>query len=261
MGKVLVIANRKGGCGKSTTAVSLGVGLARHGKKTLIIDADRQHSLSISLGVNDPDKLPVSLASIMSNIINGDEIDPTCGIIHHSEGVDLIPANNSLAGMEISLASLIGRETILKQYIDMVKPQYDYCLIDTAPTLDLLSINALAAADSVIIPVTPKYLDAKGLELLLKSISQIRRAINPNLDISGIVLTMVDRRTIFTRDIISLVENAYGNKIRIFNEHIPHSVRAVESTAQGISIYKHDPNGKVAAAYAALTKEVLTDVA
>jgi len=261
MGKVLVVANRKGGCGKSMTTTSLGVGLARQGKRTLIIDADSQHSLSVSLGVTEPDKLPLSLATVMSDIINEKGIDPTAGIIRHSEGVDLMPANSSLAGMEITLAPLIGRETILKQYIDIVKPHYDYCLIDTAPTLDLLTVNALAAAQSAIIPVTPKFLDAKGLELLLKSIAQIRRAINPNLTISGILLTMVDRRTIFTREIISLVENAYGSKIRIFGEHIPHSVRAAESTAQGISIYTHDPNGKVAAAYAALTREVLADVA
>ena len=139
----------------------------------------------------------------------------------------------------------------------MIKPSYDYILIDTPPTLDLLTLNALAAADSVIIPVVPKYLDAKGLELLLKSIAQIRWQINPDLSISGILLTMVDRRTNFTQEIISLVENAYGGKIRIFGEYIPRSVRAAESTARGISIFTHDPRGKVAAAYLALTGEVL----
>ena len=230
MGKVLVIANRKGGCGKSMTAASLGVGLARQGKKTLIIDADSQHSLTVSMGVTESDKLPVSLATVMSDIISEKDIDPTAGIIHHSEGVNLMPSNNTLAGMEIALAPLIGRETVLRQYIEKVKPLYDYVLIDTAPTLDLLTVNALAAADSTIIPVCPKFLDAKGLELLLKSIAQIRRQINPSLAISGILLTMVDRRTNFTREIISLVESAYGGKIRIFGEHIPHSVRAAEST-------------------------------
>jgi len=258
MGKVMVIANRKGGCGKSMTAASLGVGLARQGKKTLIIDADSQHSLTVSMGVTEPDKLPVSLATVMSDIISEKDIDPTAGIIYHSEGVNLMPSKNTLAGMEIALAPLIGRETVLRQYIEKVRPMYDYCLIDTAPTLDLLTVNALAAADSTIIPVCPKFLDAKGLELLLKSIAQIRRQINPSLAISGILLTMVDRRTNFTREIISLVENAYGGKIHIFGEHIPLSVRAAESTAQGVSIFTHDPNGKVAAAYAALTREVLT---
>ena len=261
MGKVLVIANRKGGCGKSMTAASLGVGLAMQGKKTLIIDADSQHSLSVSMGVVEPDKLPVSLATVMSDIISEKDIDPATGIIRHSEGIDLMPSNNSLAGMEISLAPLIGRETVLKQYIEKVKSLYDYCLIDTAPTLDLLTVNALAAADSVIIPVVPRFLDAKGLELLLKSIAQIRRQINPALSIGGILLTMVDRRANFTRDIITLVENAYGSNIRIFGEHIPRSVRAAESTAQGVSIFTHDPNGKVAAAYQSLVREVPADVA
>ena len=262
MGKVLVIANRKGGCGKSMTAASLGVGLTRQGEKTLIIDADSQHSLTVSMGVAEPDKLPVSLATIMLDIINEKDIDPTTGIIHHSDGVDLLPTNRTLEGMELSLASmLIGRETVLKQYIEEVKPLYDYVLIDTAPTLDLLTVNALAAADGTIIPVCPKFLDVKGLELLLKSIAQIRRQINPNLAISGILLTMVDRRTNFTQEIISLVENAYSGNIRIFGEHIPRSVRAAETTAHGVSIFSHDPNGKVAAAYAALTREVLSDAA
>jgi chromosome partitioning protein len=171
--------------------------------------------------------------------------------------VDLLPANSSLTGIELALAPLIGRETILRRYVEQVKPLYDYILIDTAPALDLLTVNALAAADSVIIPVAPKYLDALGLELLLKSVAQIRRQINPNLAIDGILLTMVDKRSVHSREVISLVENAYGGKIRIFGEHIPRSIRAAECSAQGVSIFAHDPKGKVAAAYAALTGEVL----
>jgi chromosome partitioning protein len=261
MGKTIFIGARKGGVGKTMTAASLGFGLAREGKKTLIIDMDSQHSLTVSLGVTEPNNLSVSLANVFNSIISETKFDPLEGIIRHSEGVDLLPANSSLTGIELALAPLIGRETVLRQYIEMVKPMYDCILLDTAPTLDLLTINALAAADNVIIPVTPKYLDAKGLELLLRSIAQIRRAINPNLEISGILLTMVDRRTNFTKDIIALVENAYGGKIHIFSEHIPHSVRAAETTAQGISIFSHDPSGRVAAAYAALTREVLSDAA
>jgi chromosome partitioning protein len=209
------------------------------------------------MGIAEPDKLTVSLATVMTDIINETERAATDGIIHHSEGADIMPSNNGLAGMEIALAPLIGRETVLKQYIDRVKPLYDYVLIDTAPTLDLMTVNALAAADSAIIPVAPKYLDAKGLELLLKSIAQIRRAINPNLGVGGILLTMVDKRTNFTREIISLIENAYGGQLRIFPGHIPHSVRAAETSATGKSIFTHDPNGKVAAAYAGFTKAVM----
>ncbi len=259
MGKVLAITNRKGGCGKTMTASSLGVGLARQGKRTLIIDADSQHSLTVSLGITEPDKLPATLASALTAIVLETGFNPTNGIIRHTEGVDFMPANNDLAAMEITLAPLIGRETVLRQYIERVKPLYDYILIDTAPTLDLLTINALAAADSAIIPVTPRYLDARGMELLLKSIAQTRKAINPHLVIEGILLTMVDKRTNFTREIISLVENAYGGKIRIFGEFIPHSIRAAEASATGQSIFAHDPGGKVAAAYTALVREVLTD--
>ena len=193
MSKVFVITARKGGCGKSMTTASLGVGLARQGKKTLIIDADNQHSLTVSMGVTEPDKLPVTLASVMGDIIAKKDIDPTAGIIHHSEGIDLLASNNSLTGIEITLAPIIGREIILRKYVEKVSPLYDYILIDTCPTLDLLTINALAAANSAIIPVTPKYLDAKGLELLLQSIAQIQEFINPNLSICGILLTMVDR--------------------------------------------------------------------
>jgi chromosome partitioning protein len=255
--KTIAIANRKGGVGKTMTAVSLGAGLARQGKRVLCVDTDSQHSLTVSLGVSEPDKLTETIATAMSRIINEQDFDPTVGIIHHSEGVDLLPANNSLAGVEISLAGIIGRETVLRQYIKKVKPLYDFIILDTAPTLDLLTVNALAAADSVIIPLCPKFLDAKGLELLLKSVAQIKRHINPTLEIGGILFTMVDRRANFTRQVISSVENAYGGKIRVFTESILRSVRAAETSASGISIFRHDPNGKAAAGYAALTEEVL----
>ena len=261
MAKVIAITNRKGGCGKSFTTANLGFGLARQGKKVLCIDTDNQHSLTISMGVKEPDKLPVSIATIITDIINKKNIEPTAGIIHHAEGVDLMPSNNTLTGIELALASILtGREIIIKKYLSKVKPLYDYILIDTCPTLDLLTINALAGADSTIIPVTPKYLDAKGLELLLRSIADIREFINPNLEICGILLTMVDKRANFTKKIIEMIEQAYGDAIRIFADQIPHSVRAAETSATGKSIFAHDPNGKVAAAYDALTREVLENV-
>jgi chromosome partitioning protein len=262
MGKTIAVSNMKGGVGKTMTAASLGAGLARQGKSVLCLDADAQHSLTLSFGVNDPTKLSVTLSAVMSNIISETDFEPTSGIIRHSDGVDLLPSDNTLAGIELALGKMLfGRESVLRQYIEKVKVLYDYVIVDCAPSLDLLTVNALAAADSVIIPVVPSFLDAKGLELLLKAIAQIHRQINPALSIGGILLTMVDRRANFTRDIIALVENAYGGKIRIFGEHIPRSVRASESTAQGVSIFTHDPNGKVAAAYAALTRDVLSDAA
>lgn len=177
MGKTIFIGARKGGTGKTMTAASLGVGLAREGKKILIIDADSRHSLTVSFGVKEPDKLPFTLATVMTSIIDETVFDLTSGIIHHKEGVDLLPANNSLTGIELALAPLIGRETVLRQYIKMVSLLYDFILVDTALALDLLTINTLAASDSVIIPILPKFLDVKCLELLLKSIAQIRRRV------------------------------------------------------------------------------------
>ena len=257
MGKTIVITNRKGGCGKSVTAANLGVGLARYGKKTLIIDADNQHSLTVSMGITKPDKLTVTLSTIISEIIAKRDFDPAMGIIHHEEGVHIMPANDSLTGMELTLAPLMGRETILRKYVNKVKSSYDFILIDTCPTLDVLTINALAAADSALIPVAPKFLDAKGLELLLKSIANIREDINPTLSICGILLTMVDSRTNFSKDVINAVKEAYSEEIHIFADTIPHSIRAAEASATGKSIFTHDPNGKVAFAYDALVKGVL----
>jgi len=257
MANVISIAAQKGGVGKSTTAMSLCAGLVRHGKKVLGIDADPQNSLTVSFGIRKPEALAYTLTNVFGNLISETSFDPMGGIIHHSEGIDLLPANVSLASMELSLVPVIGREAVLRQYIDQIAPYYDYIVLDTSPSLGLLTLNALAASDQVIIPVTPKFLDVKGLELLLKSIAQVKRQINQKLSISGILLTMVDSRMNFTREIISLVESAYGDRIRIFNERIPCSVRAAETSAQGISIYSHDPRGKVAAAYEALVGEVL----
>ena len=261
MGRTIAVSNLKGGVGKTMTAVSLGAGLARQGKSVLCLDADAQHSLTVSFGISEPNKLPVTLSNMMSYIISEANYDAKSGIVHHKEGVDFLPSNNTLAGMELALAGLIGRETVLKQYIEKVRALYDFIIVDCPPSIDLLSINALAAADYVIIPAIPRYLDAKGLELMLKTIAQIRRQINPSLIIGGILLTMVDKRANFTREIIAMVETAYGESIHIYNEHIPHSIRASESTAHGISIFSYDPNGKVATAYAALTREVLTNAA
>ena len=259
--KVIAVANMKGGVGKTMTAASFGAGLAKQGKRVLCIDADPQHSLTVSYGIPEPEKLPVTLSTMMLNIVNEVDFDLNTGIIQHNDGIELLPSNNTLASLEISLAGLIGREMILRQYIEKIKPLYNYIVIDCAPSLDLLTINALASADSIIIPVVPRFLDAKGLELLLKTIAQIRRQINLNLTIEGILLTMVDQRANFTNDIISLIETSYGGSIRIFSERIPRSVRASESTAQGVSIFSYDPNGKVAGAYSALVKEVLSNVA
>ena len=255
----IAVVNQKGGTAKTTTTENLGIGLAQEGKKVLLIDTDPQASLTISLGYPRPDDLDVTLSDIMKKVINDKSISEGEGILQHEEGVDLMPANIALSGMEVSLVNAMSRESILKQYLDTVNQKYDYVLLDCMPSLGMLTINALAAADDVLIPVQAQYLSAKGLEQLLGTVSKVKRQINPKLKIEGILLTMVEGRTNYAKDISSLIRETYGGKIKVFETDIPKSIRAAEISAEGVSIYKHDPKGKVADAYRVLTKEVLAD--
>lgn len=254
--KVIALTNQKGGVGKTTTAVNLGVCLSKQGKKVLLVDADAQANLTMSLGYPRPDDLPISLATIMQDIIDDNTFDVQKGILHHSEGVDLLPSNIELSGLEVRLINAISRECVLTTCINEVKKNYDYVLIDCMPSLGMLTINALAAADSVVIPTQPHYLSAKGLELLLRSVSKVRRQINPHLRIDGILMTMVMPRTNISKEVTALVRSAYGQNIKVFDAQIPHSIRAVEATAEGKSIFAYDKGGKVAAAYEQFGKEV-----
>ena len=247
------------GNGKITTCENLGVGLAREGKKVLLVDADPQGSLTISMGWQQPDELPVTLSALMAKAMNDQCIPPDEGILHHAEGVDLIPANIELAGLEVALVNSMSREKMLKQVLDSARREYDYILLNCTPSLGMLTVNALAAANTTLIPVQAQYLSAKGLEQLLQTIQKVRRQINPKLKIEGILMTMTDSRANYGREIDALIRQVYGSKIRVFEQPIPHSVRAAEISAEGRSIFAHDPKGKVAAAYQSLTREVLAD--
>ena len=254
--KVIALTNQKGGVGKTTTAVNLGVSLTQQGKKVLLIDADAQANLTMSLGYGRPDDLSDTLSSIMQDVIDDNPVNVQKAILHHDEGVDLLPSNIELSGLEVRLINAISRESVLKTCIHEVKKNYDVVLVDCMPSLGMLTINALAAADSVVIPTQPHYLSTKGLELLLRSVSKVKRQINPHLRIDGILMTMVMPRTNISKEITATVKSAYGQRIKVFDAQIPHSIRAVEATAEGKSIFAYDKGGKVAAAYEQFGKEV-----
>ena len=257
MSKVIAITNEKGGVGKTTTSVNLGIGLARKGKKVLVADIDPQGSLTTHLGFREAEKLTLTTATIMDKIIEDKPLNASEAILTHSEGISILPANIELSKIDMALVTAMSGETILKQYIETIRHEYDYIILDCSPSLGMLTINALSAADSVIIPVAPKYLDVKGLELLLKTIAKINRQINKTLTIEGILVTMADTRTKYNRGIITLIESTYKGKIKIYRKNIPQSVKVSEASAAGISVFTYDPQGKATLAYEALTKEVL----
>lgn len=257
--KVIAIANQKGGTAKTTSTVNLGVGLAKQGKRVLLVDADSQGDLTTALGWTEADNLDVTLTTQMEGVICEEPLDCHEGILHHEEGVDLVPTNIELSGMETILVNAMSREVTLKNYLSNLKKEYDYILIDCMPSLGMLTINALAAADSVIIPVQAHYLPLKGMAQLTKTIGRVQRQINPSLKVDGVVLTLADMRTNLARATADSLNQNYGRIVKVYKTVIPVSVKAAETSAAGKSIYAYDKNGAAAKAYADFTREVMRD--
>ena len=257
--KVIALANQKGGTAKTTSTVNLGIGLANQGKRVLLVDADPQGDLTTALGWTEADNLDVTLTTQMERVIRDEPFDCHEGILHHDEGVDLVPTNIELSGMEMTLVNAMSREFTLKNYLSSLKKEYDYILIDCMPSLGMLTINALAAADSVIIPVQAHYLPLKGMTQLVKTIGRVQRKINPSLKVDGVLLTLADMRTNLARATAESLKQNYGRVVKVYKTVIPVSVKAAETSAAGKSIYRYDKNGAAAKAYADFTGEVMRD--
>lgn len=255
--KIIAICNQKGGVGKTTTTVNLGIGLAKEGKRVLVIDADPQGDLTTCLGWKNGDELQTTLADLMNKTLTERPIGKGEGILHHEEGVDLLPSNLELSAMEMNLVNAMSRELTLKNCLKEIKKDYEYILIDCMPSLGMITVNALAAADSVMIPVQAQYLPAKGMTQLVQTIGKVQRTLNPDLRIDGIVLTLVDGRTNLAKQTLHILRNQYGNRMKIYSSQIPVAVKAAETSFQGKSIYAYDKNSSVANAYENLTKEVI----
>ena len=256
---VIAIANQKGGVGKTTTAFSLGVALANNKKKVLVVDADPQANLTTYMGFYDEDNIPVTLSTLIERYIDGENINAEESILHHKENIDLIPSNLNLSMTENNLSNAMSREYAIQTCLEDLKKQYDYIIIDCMPTLNMITTNALATANQVIVPVQSQYLSAKGMGNLLTIIGKVKRQVNKDLKVGGILLTLVDKRTKLPSTIREELQENYGNIVKLYDTQIPYAIKTAESTSKGKSVFAYDRTGKVAEAYSSFAKEVLRE--
>lgn len=254
--KVIAVANQKGGVGKSTTVYNLGAGLAMAGKKVLLLDVDPQGDLTKMLGQRKPHGLQLTLGTALDEVVAGINRDGHEEILHHPEGFDFVPGNRTLSAVEVGLVNVMSRETVLKRYVDSIKQDYDYVLLDCRPSLGMLVINALSASDYVLIPVQADYLAAEDMTELVGTVQSIKRQITPDLQIGGVFLTMANK-TKFRKDIVAAVRENCGKHLPVLHSVIPATVRLAEVSTADKSIFLHDPGGKAAEAYRRLVKEVM----
>ena len=247
MGRVISFANQKGGVAKTTTTLNLGVALAEQNLRVLLCDLDPQGNLTMSQGLN-PDTIERSMFDVLVHRL------PIQEVVHHTE-VDLAVSSIDLAGAELALSSMIGRERALEKALAPVRDSYDYILIDTPPSLGLLTINALVASNGVIVPVQCEYLSLRGLVQLENTLSMIRENLNPEVGIEGILPTMYDSRTLHAREAVEILQENFGDLV--FNTKIKKTVRYAEAPVKGTSVLKYEPSGSAAQAYRELAKEVL----
>lgn len=255
--KVIAVANQKGGVGKTTTTANLGIGITKMNKKVLLIDFDPQADLTAFLGWKNSDGLEQTISQVLDAQIDDKNIDYSNIILSHNEGVDLLPSNIELANFEMKLVGVLSREKILDSSIKPLREKYDYILIDCPPSLGMLTINALSSANEVLIPVQAQYLPAKGMTQLLKTISKLKSQINPNLNVSGITITLANMQTNLAKSTVETLKNNFGLHLNVFNSIIPVSTKAAESAVVGQSIYEYATNSNAANAYESLTKELV----
>jgi chromosome partitioning protein len=257
--RVCAVVNQKGGVGKSVTSTNLGIGLARHGKKVLIADLDSQASQTVSLGWPQPDELTCTIATQLGKIVENKPFDPREGILRHDEGVDLIPSSIELSGLEMRMVNAMSREFVLRAYLAELKADYDAIILDCPPTLGMMTVNALAAADRVIVPVQPEYLSVVGMTQLFNTVALVKKQINPGLQIEGVLITLANMRTNLAKNTLAIIKEAYGGSVRIFGQPIPYSTKVKEASAAGKSVFAYEPNGNAAFAYEKLVREVIRD--